>query len=158
MVAASTIKRTEDRILTQTASLLNGILNTETNIIEQTNIFSTNASITTTPSSTSTSNTQKRLHGTKLLERIFSSRTSDIAIKFHPCYRQWLKRSQDNDEEIWLAMVKYLVLILGQKSKEEGLCKEATDALASIIRGDPCVEVRLAGIHQICNFVVAPSG
>ena len=55
-------------------------------------------------------------------------------------------------------MVKYLVLILGQKSKEEGLCKEATDALASIIRGDPCVEVRLAGIHQICNFVVAPSG
>ena len=50
-------------------------------------------------------------------------------------------------------MVKYLVLILGQKSKEEGLCKEATDALASIIRGDPCVEVRLAGIHQICDLV-----
>jgi len=50
-------------------------------------------------------------------------------------------------------MVKYLVLILGQKWKEEGLCEEATDALVGVIRGDPCVEVRLAGIHQICDLV-----
>jgi len=50
-------------------------------------------------------------------------------------------------------MVKYLVLVLGQKWREEGLCEEATEALVGVVRGDPCVDVRLAGIHQICDLV-----
>jgi len=67
-------------------------------------------------------------------------------------------RSSDHDEGIRLVMVKYLVLILGQKWREEVLCEEATDALVGVIRSDPCVEVRLAGIHQICDLVHSQEG
>lgn len=52
----------------------------------------------------------KRWQATRLLGRLFGARSSDIAARFGPCFREWLKRSYG---ELWQAMGTYCVLCVG---------------------------------------------
>jgi hypothetical protein len=94
----------------------------------------------------------KRLRVTRVLGRLFYSRTSNIAVKFRPCYRVWIRRSSDVDVNVRLKMVKYLLEILRNKSNEPDLCQEASDALVKMITSDPTLDVRLECIREVCQL------
>lgn len=145
LVAAKVLRKTEDKISSPIAQLLNGIFSGDPNTLESTSLsaedltesprtssgkkkkkgskdttsptlpFAKEVSagdvysityelhriipmILTTVIGTVTSNltntdVDKRLQATKLLGRLFGARTSDIAKKFGPCFKDWLRRS-----------------------------------------------------------------
>jgi hypothetical protein len=145
LVAAKVLRKTEDKISSPIAQLLNGIFSGDPNTLESTSLsaedltesprtssgkkkkkgskdttsptlpFTKEVSagdvysityelhriipmILTTVIGTVTSNltntdVDKRLQATKLLGRLFGARTSDIAKKFGPCFKDWLRRS-----------------------------------------------------------------
>ncbi len=49
-------------------------------------------------------------------------------------------------------MVKCLTNFLSIQHAETNLCADVNEALAAIIVRDPNVEIRLSGIHQVCNL------
>ena len=49
--------------------------------------------IGTVSSDLTNTDVDKRWQATKLLGRLFAARTSDIAKRFRPCFRDWLRRS-----------------------------------------------------------------
>jgi hypothetical protein len=95
---------------------------------------------------------ERRLRVTKLLGRLFYAPTSNIALEFSPCFREWLGRINDASNQVRLAMVKYLVTILQNKGREHAVAKEASSCLVKILEKDPILEVRLAAIHQVCDL------
>ena len=182
MVAAAIVRRSVDRISTPIANFLNNVLNGDTATLEQTNISSEEQQeghfaekqstnvwtiiyelhkiapqilttvIGTVTNSLQSPNLERRLRVTKLLGRLFFAPTSKIGVQFSPCFREWLRRSNDIEPKVRLAMVKYLVTILQNKGREEGMAKEATDNLVKLVESDPSLEVRLAAIHQVCDL------
>jgi len=201
LVAASIIRRTEDRISTPMANLLNGLLNADAAVVDKTNIAAWDEQqlpkktiskeskngiidldgtadrpsppnvwsiiyelhkvspqilttvIGTVAISLKSPDTEKRLRVTKLLGRLFYSRTSDIATKFHACYREWVRRTKDVDEEIRKTMISCLIMVLRNRSNEEMLRREATDAMIHLVKLDPSNDIRIECVHSICNLV-----
>ena len=194
-VAKKVIQMTEDKgISTPIANLLKGLLEGDSNVVEHTNIPTTEIAKTvqdesnagtklmpspkasfanvwsiiyelhsispqilttvigTVASYLETPDKDKRLRVTSVLGRLFYSRTSNIAVKFHSCYRDWIRRSSDVEVLVRLKMVKYLLEILRNKLNEPGLCEEASDALVKMITTDPALEVRLEGIRDVCQL------
>ena len=95
----------------------------------------------------------KRLKVTKLLGRLFYSKTSDIAVKFHRCYQEWIRRTKDTSVEVREVMVRHLLEVLRNKPNCINLCEEAAAALSNMTKHDPVLEVRLSCIHGICELV-----
>jgi len=207
LVACGVIRKTVDRISTPIASLLNGLLNGDANIIKSSNIaidepeanstttnhngkktsFSSSSSIIgstgcipernqpnadvwnivyelhkispqilttvigTVASSLQSPDDEKRLRVTKLLGRLFYSKSSNIATNFHPCFTEWIKRSLDLNVKIRETMVKCLMEILKKKNVKV-LGQEASQALVKMVNQDPSLDVRLLCIHEICNL------
>jgi sister-chromatid-cohesion protein PDS5 len=196
MVACNVIKKTLDKISTPIASLLNGLLNGDTNITKYSNIGSTDEQpdaekgtiiaavgcmiekeeqiadvwnivyelhkvspqilttvIGTVASSLESPDDKKRFQVTKLLGRLFYSKSSDIGAKFFLCFKDWIKRSMDSNEEIRMMMIRSIIEILRNKGKETNLCEEATYALVKIATSEPSNDVRIKCIHKICDFI-----
>ena len=197
LVARGVISKTVDRISSPIASLLNGLLSGEPNVIKQSNISSdlpaplkkgkgtvtdllvpeqveSNSAdvwtiiyelhkvssgilttvIGTVANSLQHSDEEKRLRVANLLGRLFSSRASDIAVKFHVCYRSWLLRVSDKSCKIREVVVRHLINILKNKSTEKSLCEEAIEGIEKILSNDPSVDIRLECIHEICSMIV----
>jgi hypothetical protein len=95
----------------------------------------------------------KRFRSTRLLGRLFYSKTSDIAVSFHLCYKEWIRRSFDKNQKIREVMVRHLLAILRNKSTVINVCEEATDALVRMVTHDPQVDIRLKCIAGICEVV-----
>jgi hypothetical protein len=199
IVACGVIKKTIDRISTPTASLLNGLLNGDTNIMKHSNIASSSEPIVaekgtiaaaaaaaagcipereqpnadvwsivyelhkvspqilttvigTVAASLQSPDEEKRLRATKLLGRLFYSRTSNIGENFHACYKEWIRRSMDMNIPIRETMVKCLLEILRNKGNSETLIEEATDALVKMVTSDPSLDVRISCIHKVCDL------
>jgi hypothetical protein len=104
------------------------------------------------------SNDQIRLRVAKLLGRLFNSSVSNIAIQYHSCFREWIRLSSDSDSNIRLCVAKSLISMLSSKNGERQLCKEATDTLVDMIKGDACVDVRLLIVHEVCDLVYRHNG
>jgi hypothetical protein len=194
MVAAAVIRKTEDRISTSIAYLLNGLLTLDSNILKRTNISSADALVqasteivtaasqqyadvwtiiyelhrisapilTTVIGTVATllqsSNSQIRLRVTKLLGRLFNSSSSNIAVQFHSCFREWVRLSTDTDQNIRSCIAKNLISILSNKNGEKQLCKEATDTLVDMVMKDSCVDVRLLIVREVCDLVYRQKG
>lgn len=197
LVARGVISKTVDRISSPIASLLNGLLSGEPNVIKQSNISSdlpppikkgkgtvtdllvpeqvesnsadvwtiiyelhkVSSGILTTvvgtvASSLQHSDEEKRLRVANLLGKLFSSRSSDIAVKFHVCYRSWLLRVSDKSSKIREVVVRHLIDILKNKSTEKSLCEEAVEGIEKVLSNDPSVDIRLECIHEICSMIV----
>lgn len=58
----------------------------------------------------------------------------------------------DNEPKIRETMVKCLVNFITNKHNEIDLCSDVSDTLANIITNDPILEIRLLGIHQVCDL------
>ena len=99
------------------------------------------------------SDLNKRLRVTRLLGRLFYSKTSDIAVNFHPCYMEWVRRSRDKDDKVRGVMVRHLLGILRNKASAMNLCQEATTALVFMMMHDPQLDIRLKAIAGICELV-----
>ena len=99
------------------------------------------------------SDLNKRLRVTRLLGRLFYSKTSDIAVNFHPCYMEWVRRSRDKDDKVREVMVRHLLGILRNKASATNLCQEATTALVFMMMHDPQLDIRLKAIAGICELV-----
>ncbi len=194
IVACGVIKKTIDKISTPVASLLNGILNGDTNVMSNISasdepigaekgtivaaagcipervqpnadvwsiiyeLHRISPQILTTVIGTVASSLQspdedKRLRVTKLLGRLFYSKTSDIGVNFHACYKEWIRRSMDMDVKIRDIMVKCLLEILKNKANTENVCEEATGALVKMVTSDPSLDIRISCIHKICDLV-----
>lgn len=195
MVACSVIKKTLDKLSTPTASLLNGLLNGDTNVMKYSNIACSDEPVVaekgtivaaagcipereqqtadvwsivyelhkvspqilttvigTVASSLQSPDDDRRYRVTKLLGRLFYSRTSNIGVNFHLCYKDWIKRSMDVNVKIREIMVKCLLEILRNKGNNEMLCLEASDALVKILTSDPSNDIRIFCIHKICDL------
>ncbi|KAL9188826.1 hypothetical protein ACHAXT_007204 [Thalassiosira profunda] len=94
----------------------------------------------------------RRWQATRLLGRLFGARGSDIAARFGPCFREWLKRSYDPEAKVRETMVKCLTNFLAAHPRETDLCADATEALAAVISTEATVDVRLLGIRQVCDL------
>ena len=195
MVACSVIKKTLDKLSTPTASLLNGLLNGDTNIMKYSNIACSDEPVAaekgtiiaaagcipekeqqtadvwsivyeihkvapqilttvigTVAASLQSPDDDRRLQVTKLMGRLFYSRTSNIGVNFHLCYKDWIKRSMDLNVSIREMMVKCLLEILKNKGNVEILCQEASDALVKMVTSDPSNDIRILCIHKICDL------
>ncbi|KAL7520542.1 hypothetical protein ACHAWX_005260 [Stephanocyclus meneghinianus] len=93
-----------------------------------------------------------RGRATQLLGRLFGARTSDVARRFGPCFREWLRRSIDSEPKIRETMVKCLTNFLSNKHAETSLCEDVNDALTNIILNEPVLDIRLLAIHQVCDL------
>jgi hypothetical protein len=129
LVAAKVIRKTEDKISSPIAGLLNGLLGGEENVRKETcipcfdseewgvkkkgtivtkdevNVYSIvyelhriapnilTTVIGTVAGSLVSGDVGARGQATKLLGRLFGARTSDVARRFAPCFREWLRRS-----------------------------------------------------------------
>ena len=176
VVAASIIKRTEDRIAGPISSLLNGLLNSLPDIMEKTAIApaaeSSNSGpdvyaivyelhriappiLTTIIGSVSSNllitNIDTRSLSVKLLGRLFYSKTGDIAVTYMACYREWLRRSKDVDTKIRSILVQCLVMILSNRKTKE-VRDLATNCLTEIVSTDPDANVRIDAIHKLCDL------
>lgn len=100
-------------------------------------------------------NVSRRWQAVRLLGRLFSARTSDIACRFGPCFREWLRRSYDPEPKIRETMVKCLVNFLSTQHAQSDLCANVNEALATIIQRDPTLDIRLLGIHQVCELALS---
>jgi hypothetical protein len=109
--------------------------------------------IGTVASSLKHSDFNKRFRSTRLLGRLFYSKTSDIAISFHLCYKEWIRRSLDKNQKIREVMIRHLLAILRNKSTVINVCEEATDALVRMVTHDPQLDIRLKCIAGICELV-----
>lgn len=58
----------------------------------------------------------------------------------------------DPEPKIRETMVKCLTNFLSIQHAETDLCADVNEALSTIIIRDPNVDIRLAGIHQVCNL------
>jgi hypothetical protein len=116
--------------------------------------------------------TAKRAAVTDLLGRLFSSSSSqsssarsnspnvlagvpsskNMALEFRACYREWLGRSNDADWKIRRSVVQYCVVILRQ-SHNTDISAEASNTLCKLLTTDPSLDVRLAAIHQVTEWV-----
>mmetsp|Transcript_210 Transcript_210/g.393 ORF Transcript_210/g.393 Transcript_210/m.393 type:complete len:1914 (-) Transcript_210:1028-6769(-) len=213
LVAAKVLRRTEDKISSPIAALLNGLLTGDPNIMDKTSLSTVDAEavalfsspksskkkkkganssekdesptlashlspnvksgvnvysisyelhriapqiLTTVIGTVSTSlvNTDvtKRWQAAKLLGRLFGARGGDIAGRFVVCFREWLRRSYDPEPKIRETMVKCLVNFLTTQFLETDLCTDVNEALATIIMRDPTLDIRLLGIHQVCDL------
>ncbi|KAL7541882.1 hypothetical protein ACHAXR_011327 [Thalassiosira sp. AJA248-18] len=94
----------------------------------------------------------KRWQATKLLGRLFGARSSDIAGRFVVCFREWLRRSYDPEPKVRETMVKCLINFLTTQHSATDLCADVNEALATIIMRDPTLDIRLLGIHQVCDL------
>lgn len=99
------------------------------------------------------SDMNKRLRVTRLLGRLFYSRSSNIGLDFHACFLQWVRRHKDPEVSIRELMVRYLLDFLRNKSSSSKLCEEATNALVYMTEKDPSVEVKLQCIAGICELL-----
>ena len=132
LVAAKVIRKTEDKVSSPVAALLNGLLGGDESVVRKTSIACADSeewglkkkgtiavtapsnevnvysityelhriapNILTTVIGTVASNLLSadvgaRGRATKLLGRLFGARTSDVARRFGPCFREWLRRS-----------------------------------------------------------------
>lgn len=72
-------------------------------------------------------------------------------------------RLPDPEPKIRETMVKCLVNFLSTQHAQTDLCADVNEALAVIIQRDPTLDIRLLGIHQVCELahsatVVDPNG
>lgn len=96
---------------------------------------------------------QKRLKVTRLLGRLFHSKTSDIGVNFHRCYQEWSGRTIDCSVKVRDVMVRHLLEILRNKSNCKTMCEEASAKLSFMVTNDPSLDIRLSCIHGICELV-----
>lgn len=137
LVAAKVIRKTEDKVSSPMAALLNGLLGGEENVLKETsipchdseewgvkkkgtivtkeevNVYSIvyelhriapnilTTVIGTVASSLVSGDVGARGRAAKLLGRLFGARTSDVARRFGPCFREWLRRSNGEHTDVW---------------------------------------------------------
>ena len=175
LVAASVIKRTEDRIANPISSLLNGLLNNLSEITEKTAIATVSNDsndidvysivyelhriappilttiIGTVASNLKITDSDSRYLVVKLLGRLFYSKNGTIAETYVACCREWVRRYKDVDTKIRKLMVQCLILLLAHHKPKE-IRDLATQALVDMIGTDPDVNVRIDAIHQVCDL------
>lgn len=104
---------------------------------------------------------QQRWQITNLLGRLFA--TEQLAEQYTPCFREWMQRKNDIDVDIRLEMVKRCIEILKAKTTKHPsdhssssstmeVCSQTADALAELCTFDASLDVRLAAIHDICDW------
>ncbi len=191
VVAASVIRKTVDRQSTPIANLLNGLLNGDPHIVEQSSILvsatteddskaasapfapKTPASadvyaivyelhrispqvlttvIGTVSNSLSSLDTAMRLRVVQLLGRLFYAPSSNIAMQFRPCLREWMGRCSDIDAQVRLALAKALVTMLAN-IRESDIVQEVSLCLVQMLDNDPSLEVRSQIINSVCDLV-----
>lgn len=94
-----------------------------------------------------------------LLGKLFIKSPTNFAVRFRPCFRQWLERAQDKDASIRLSMVQHLLQIVtttttiamdDNPTNMEEISLEAQSML-KITLEDPDPQVRLKSIHGLCD-------
>ncbi|GMH91678.1 hypothetical protein TrVE_jg10794 [Triparma verrucosa] len=165
MCAYNVIKRCEDRLSTPVAMLMNGLLDGNTQIMNDTQISQDAVwgivfelhriapSLLTTvignvASALQVEEADRRLRVVKLLGRLFYSPTSDVGVKFASCFRQWSDRIKDVDVTIRKQMARCLVKILENKAD---LRQSATKSLIALLE-DPVTDIRIEVVHAICDL------
>jgi len=94
--------------------------------------------------------TSKRHQTVKLLGKLFYFKSSKLAKKFGPCFKNWLKRCTDKEKKIRLTMVTSLCSIL-----QEAPCPEVvsdTHRALTIMLSDPDDNVRMAVVREVSDF------
>eukprot|EP00574_Skeletonema_japonicum_P008396 CAMPEP_0201719072 /NCGR_PEP_ID=MMETSP0593-20130828/4392_1 /ASSEMBLY_ACC=CAM_ASM_000672 /TAXON_ID=267983 /ORGANISM="Skeletonema japonicum, Strain CCMP2506" /LENGTH=1727 /DNA_ID=CAMNT_0048209463 /DNA_START=14 /DNA_END=5197 /DNA_ORIENTATION=+ len=204
LVAAKVLRKTEDKVSTPIANLLNGIFSGDPKTLESTSLSAEDLTESppssgkkkkkggkdTTPSPTlvftkevdagdvysiayelhritpmilttvigtvasdlTNTDVDKRWQATKLLGRLFAARTSDIAKRFRPCFRDWLRRSYDPEGAIREMMIRSLTNFLSSQYNQTDLCSDVSEALSVIIKLDKITEIRVYAIHQVCEL------
>ena len=89
----------------------------------------------------------QRIQVVRLLGRIFA-KSSNLALQFRPCFRDWLRRLNDIDVDIRLVMVECLLQLIPHA--DEGIANEAQIPLKQHLE-DSSSEVRLKIIHSLCD-------
>jgi sister-chromatid-cohesion protein PDS5 len=234
LVAAKVLRKTEDKISSPIANLLNGIFSGDPKTLESTSLSAQDSTesppssgkkkkkggkdntssptllhftkevgagdvysiayelhritpmilttvIGTVASDLTNTDVDKRWQATKLLGRLFAARTSDIAKRFGPCFRDWLRRSYgklffntliaaywldaatliilflispspDPEGAIREMMIRSLTNFLSSQYNQTELCKDVSEALSVIIKLDKITEIRVYAIHQVCEL------
>ena len=165
MCAYNVIKRCEDRLSFPIASLMNGLLNGDTRVMNETQISQDAVwgivfeihriapSVLTTvignvAAALQVEEAERRLRVVKLLGRLFYAQTSDVGVKFASCFKEWCKRVNDVEVTIRKQMARCLVKILENKPE---LRVAATDSLI-VMLSDPITDIRLEVVHNICDL------
>ncbi|KAK1741948.1 sister chromatid cohesion protein PDS5 [Skeletonema marinoi] len=203
LVAAKVLRKTEDKISSPIANLLNGIFSGDPKTLESTSLSAEDSTesppssgkkkkkggkdtssptlnftkdvgagdvysiayelhritpmilttvIGTVASDLTNTDVDKRWQATKLLGRLFAARTSDIAMRFRPCFRDWLRRSYDPEGAIREMMIRSLTNFLSSQYNQTDLCSDVSEALSVIIKLDKITEIRVYAIHQVCEL------
>ena len=165
MCAYNVIKRCEDRLSFPIATLMNGLLNGDTRVMNETQISQDAVwgivfeihriapSVLTTvignvAAALQVEEAERRLRVVKLLGRLFYAQTSDVGVKFASCFKEWCKRVNDVDITIRKQMARCLVKILENKPE---LRAAATESLVTMLT-DPVTDIRLEVVHNICDL------
>jgi len=203
LVAAKVLRKTEDKISSPIANLLNGIFSGDPKTLESTSLSAEDSTesppsaskkkkkggkdtssptlnftkevdagdvysiayelhritpmilttvIGTVASDLTNTDVDKRWQATKLLGRLFAARTNDIAKRFRPCFRDWLRRSYDPEGAIREMMIRSLTNFLSSQYNQTDLCSDVSEALSVIIKMDKITEIRVYAIHQVCEL------
>lgn len=172
--AAAVIRRTHNKTATPFAGLLNGLLNGDAHVLDQSSILVEDTSskesvwniiyelhriapqilttvIGTVSNGLSSENIERRRAVVHLLGRLFAH-SSTMAKQFYPCFVMWVNRQRDVDTQIRKLMIPYLGKIVA--SNEADAVQEVTQVLVALTT-DPQFEVRLAAIHTISETLYA---
>lgn len=184
MVATAVVRKTVDRLSTPIANLLNGLLNADRRIVDESSILtkppseklsrpqqqdqSTVAnvwniiyefhriapSILTTVIGTlanylTSPELEQRLMVVKLLGRLFCGANAKLALQFRPCFREWLRRTNDIQPKIRSLMVDYLLKLIPLEVQE--ISAEAQQCLVKPLTEDSFHEIRLRTIYGLCD-------
>ena len=165
MCAYNVIKRCEERLSTPVAMLMNGLLDGNTTVMNDTQISQDAVwgivfelhriapSLLTTvvgnvAAALQVEEADRRLRVVKLLGRLFYAQSSDIGVKFASCFRQWSDRIKDADVTIRKQMARCLVKVLENKPD---LRQSATKSLVHLLE-DPVTDIRVEVVHSICDL------
>jgi hypothetical protein len=85
-----------------------------------------------------------------LFGRLFSGPNAKLAMQFRPCFREWLKRANDIEPEVRLAMIEFLLKLVPSEVRE--ISEEAQQFLKKPLTEDSSLEVRLQTIYGLCDI------
>mmetsp|Transcript_5510 Transcript_5510/g.11434 ORF Transcript_5510/g.11434 Transcript_5510/m.11434 type:complete len:1933 (-) Transcript_5510:1750-7548(-) len=160
MCAAAVLVRTEDRISSSVAGLLNGVLEgrtVDTSLATEdvhaiiyelhrivpgmlTTVVGTAAGMLQVEDSA------RRLSVVRLLGRLFASGQGDMANKFASCFRSWNDRVRDIDLDIRRWMARCLCVTLRKK-----IDMQTVEASLQRLLSDPEEVVRIEAMEGVCD-------
>jgi hypothetical protein len=185
VVATAVVRKTVDRLSTPIANLLNGLLNADRRIVDESSILTKPPaesklsrpqqqdqtavanvwsiiyefhriapSILTTVIGTlanylTSPELEQRFMVVKLLGRLFCGANAKLALQFRPCFREWLRRTNDIEPKIRLIMVECLLKLIPLEVRE--IAAEAQQYLVKPLTEDSSHEVRLRTIYGLCD-------